>query len=375
VAIAGILFVVMGLLGSRGNGQGRSTVGEAGGEKSVLAVSGGTATPTQQATVTPTVEPTATSTSTLTVTPTPEPQYTINYINEEYSLISLDLLSNTKTKILDLVPSGRPNEEFIWERFSALWSEDGRYLLYSPADSSGNRYSSGLFLYDLISKQTLVISDKIDRYHIHGFSPDNKSIIYSSNAKGIPGLYIYNIHDSSSVLILLGDQLPYVSEWNHAGTELYFTSDNSVYKYNRITDQKELIVEYSLGHVSDLVLSPKGEILFIYSGEEGTQWLSAVNIQEKAIYEITKKKPHWYFNMWFFSNDDLVLTGSWMDASKTEPYHPQGIFYINLEDLHIEFLTDEIFENFYYQHFILENDRFYFFLAACCTDFNYGVIF
>jgi len=215
-------------LGSRGNGLGRSTVGEAGGEKSVLAVSGGTPTPTQQAIVTITVAPSATSTLTPTMTPTPEPRHLINYIGED-ALWQYDLFLEESNLIMDIVPHDVEHSYYSnyleWDSF--LWSEDGRFLVYAPRYSS--RFGSddvfkGLYMYDVSQRIELQISDKISDYEVKSFSQNSEYFFLYSEMDGTPGLYLYDVSDQilTNIMYLTEKLNIYDISWEEESSILSF---------------------------------------------------------------------------------------------------------------------------------------------------------
>ena len=253
-----------------------------------------------------------------------------------------------------IVPSENQNAESVWEKFIAAWTISGKYMVYSPAvPGSSNRLYDSLYLYDLVNQEEIIINDSVDRYQLLGFSPNETKFAYSSNEKGVPGLFVFDIRNQSSAFITHTERLYYAAEWNKDSTELYFASDQALYKYNFLTNEKKTVVESQLGLVVDIILSPDGSQLYLYCSEDVTQWISIIDLTTNELHRITSTDPYWGFTFWKWDPEDSTITGSW-----TGNVENQGRFTINTKDYQIELENDENGYRWYSHSLILETDEF-----------------
>ena len=365
VAIAGILFVVMGLLGSRGNGLGRSTVGEAGGEKSVLAVSGGTATPTQQATVTSTIAPASTLTATPTVTSTPNANYIQYEVNEDYELIRINFSSGEISKVMDLeVSEGRPTDDGWTIGPEYIFSRKGRFLLYCPKPPEIKEpyyYCKSLYLYDIENINTHIISDKVAEYKLLGFSPNEKNVVFTSTMEGMPGLYLYDIESQESDLIYYWDGFfgELEIEWNPDQSSIFIMDRNSG-KLRRYNTESKILEDYLITRIEGvncIKLSPLGDKMFIIGDSpvstrgEGFVYypnrLFFVDLKLKEYIEIKSDMHSGGFDFWEWKDNNTII-GSWF-GYPSDPYSSEsGIFQLSTEDYSVEYVTLSKNRNYHY---------------------------
>jgi serine/threonine protein kinase len=304
-------------------------------------------------TVKPTQTITATLTKTLTptasITPTPELKQKIMYINDNYELMRVDVLSARKTKIMDIEVSEARSIPGLYytEYFQSVWSDDGNYLVYSPKSSSKiNSYSfydKGLFLFDTKIQQVTIISDTLAEYRILGFSPDENHVLFSSTVKGIPGLFIYDIETGimNPIAFWDGPVRGVRIEWADDDPYFYFMTypSNILKKYNIETNALYDVSVTTAGGANELKLSPNGDKLFIL----GWDRLSIVNLETEENNEFKSEIPDFDYRFWKWI-DNTEIIGGWVGVIDVSG-HEHGIFRINANDYTITYDQEPQFDN------------------------------
>jgi serine/threonine protein kinase len=365
--IAGILFVVMGLLGRNGNEPRRSAVDDAGGENFVLAVSGGTATPTQQAIVTITVAPASTLTATPTVTSTPNANYIQYEVNEDYELIRIDFSSGEISKVMDLeVSEGRPTDDGWTIGPEYTFSRKGRFLLYCPKPPEIKEpyyYCKSLYLYDIENINMHIISDKVAEYKLLGFSPNEKNVVFTSTMEGMPGLYLYDIESQESDLIYYWDGFfgDLEIEWDPDQSSIFIMDGNSG-KLRRYDNESKIIEDYLITRIEGvncIKLSPLGDKMFIIGDSPVSirgggfvyypNRLFFVDLKLEEYIEIKSDMHRGGFDFWEWKDNNTII-GSWF-GYLSDPYSSEsGIFQLSTEDYSVEYVT--LSKNRYYYQYM-----------------------
>jgi serine/threonine protein kinase len=223
-------------------------------EKSI----GSTTTPT----LTPTLEPTPTKT-TEEVIPELGLKYPINYIfGDTIKRYNPDTKENSH--IMDIVPSDNPHERSP----KTKWSSDGRFLLYGPLSSVENYgrndlYDKGLFVYDTQEMKEMIVSDRLSKYQLLEWSPNNEYVLFASSMEGMPGLYVFDTKQSAYQLIKLFNSTRNVSvHWSDDSGFVYFLNPDNGEWFSYNIQSAELLS--APGHVMEYPTQESFPIYYDY---------------------------------------------------------------------------------------------------------------
>lgn len=110
---------------------------------------------------------------------------------------------------------------------SPSWSPDGKRIVFSSIDKSGN---NDLYILNLADGSLLRLTNDFYDDQNPSWSPDGNLIAFSSDrtpfgAKGKHNLFIFDLRTSTISYLTLGDHNDYSPSWSKDGKWLVFTSD------------------------------------------------------------------------------------------------------------------------------------------------------
>jgi hypothetical protein len=227
-------------------------------------------TPTQKKLIEPTSTFTRTPTFILSTTKTPEEvihelglKNPINYILGD-TIKRYDPETKEIRHIMDIVPSDNPHERDP----KTKWSIDGRYLLYCPLSSVENYgrndlYDKGLFVYDTQEMKEMIVSDRLSKYQLLQWSPNNEYVLFSSSMEGVPGLYVFDIKKPAYQLIKVFNTTRDVSvDWSDDSGFVYFLNPDNKEWFSYDLQSAELL--NAPGYITDYSPQESFQIYYDY---------------------------------------------------------------------------------------------------------------
>jgi len=110
---------------------------------------------------------------------------------------------------------------------SPSWSPDGKKLVFSSIDKSGN---NDLHIFEVESRSLIKLTDDFYDDRDPAWSPDGKQIAFGSDRtstgeRGSYNLFLYNLETHSIEYLTYGKESYHAPSWSHNGKWLAFTSD------------------------------------------------------------------------------------------------------------------------------------------------------
>lgn len=164
----------------------------------------------------------------------------LTYLSDRQSLILLDV----KSKRTQIIANHDPNIaiEYI---FPISWSPDNKKLLYgrfSMPDSATSACT--LFLFDVEKNKSVELFPRRTSDMLAKWSPDGKNIALRLEDKdSVSGVYIFNVEAETLRQIPTNDKEPYFEglSWSSNGEELFFSTGETVYLFDLISNQLDVI--------------------------------------------------------------------------------------------------------------------------------------
>lgn len=110
---------------------------------------------------------------------------------------------------------------------SASWSPDGKKIVFSSIDKTGN---NDLYILELETRSLMRLTNDYYDDRDPAWSPDGKTIAFGSDRtafgeKGMYNLFLYDLERSSISYLTVGEQSYHTPAWSPDGKWLAFTSD------------------------------------------------------------------------------------------------------------------------------------------------------
>ncbi len=167
------------------------------------------------------------------------------------------------------------------------WSPDGKYLAYVSFEDQ----HPAIYWQNIYTGRRELLSEKPGLNSAPAFSPDGKYLaLVLSSSPGNPDIYVMDLSTHSLRRITTSDAIDTEPEWSPDGRSLYFTSDRGgspqIYKVNLSGGSPQRIT-FDGTYNARPRISPDGQTLAMVHRDNGQLHIAVMNLNTGALLTLT----------------------------------------------------------------------------------------